>query len=113
MAIYELRTYTLYVGKLNEAIDIYLNYGWPAIKKYEKNLIKYFIGDIGALNQIIHVWQFDDDNHRREVWKKIFSDEDFLKFASKLLLELNPQITNIFSIDCGSFFTKDLARVIA
>tara|TARA_B100000287_G_scaffold424207_1_gene468492 strand:- start:896 stop:1234 length:339 start_codon:yes stop_codon:yes gene_type:complete len=83
MSIYELRTYTLYVGKLNEAIDIYLNYGWPAIKKYEKNLIKYFIGDIGALNQIIHVWQFDDDNQRREIWKKIFSDEDFLIFASK------------------------------
>ena len=83
MSIYELRTYTLYVGKLNEAIDIYLNYGWPAIKKYEKNLIKYFIGDIGALNQIIHVWEFDDDNHRREIWKKIFSDEDFLIFASK------------------------------
>ena len=83
MAIYELRTYTLYVGKLNEAIDIYLNYGWPAIKKYEKNFIKYFIGDIGALNQIIHLWQFDNDNHRREVWNKIFSDEEFLKFASK------------------------------
>tara|TARA_B100000131_G_C18067667_1_gene593219 strand:- start:344 stop:682 length:339 start_codon:yes stop_codon:yes gene_type:complete len=83
MSIYELRTYTLYVGKLNEAIDIYLNYGWPAIKKYEKNLIKYFIGDIGALNQIIHVWQFDDDKQRREIWKKIFSDEDFLIFASK------------------------------
>ena len=77
MSIYELRTYTLYVGKLNRAIDIYLNYGWPAIKKYEKNLIKYFIGDIGALNQIIHVWQFDDDKQRREIWKKFFQMKTF------------------------------------
>ena len=58
MSIYELRTYTLYVGKINDAKEIYLNYGWPAIKKYKKNLVKYFIGDLGALNQIIHIWQF-------------------------------------------------------
>ena len=83
MSIYELRIYTLYVGKLNDAKDIYLNYGWPAIKKYEKNLVKYFIGDIGALNQIIHIWQFEDDNKRREIWKKIYSDDDFIKFATK------------------------------
>ncbi len=83
MSIYELRIYTLYVGKLNEAKVIYLNFGWPAIKKYEKNLLKYFIGDVGALNQIIHIWQFDNDKQRRDIWEKIYSDEDFLKFASK------------------------------
>ena len=83
MSIYELRIYTLYVGKLNDAKDIYINYGWPAIKKYEKNLVKYFIGDIGALNQIIHIWQFEDDNKRREIWNKIYSDDDFIKFANK------------------------------
>ena len=86
MSIYELRIYTLYVGKLNDAKDIYLNYGWPAIKKYEKNLVKYFIGDIGALNQIIHIWQFEDDNKRREIWNKIYSDNDFIKFAKELNL---------------------------
>tara|TARA_B100000965_G_scaffold356989_1_gene335315 strand:- start:747 stop:1058 length:312 start_codon:yes stop_codon:yes gene_type:complete len=83
MSIYELRIYTLYVGKINDAKEIYLNYGWPAIKKYEKNLVKYFIGDLGALNQIIHIWQFENDNNRRDVWNKIYADEEFLKFAVK------------------------------
>ena len=83
MSIYELRMYTLYVGKINEAKEIYQNYGWPAIKKYEKYLIKYFIGDVGALNQIIHLWKFNDDNHRRMVWEQIYSDKSFLNFASK------------------------------
>ena len=36
MSIYELRIYTLYVGKINEAKEIYQNHGWPAIKKYEE-----------------------------------------------------------------------------
>ena len=81
--IFELRTYTLHVGKLSKAIQFYEEHGWPDLKKYKKNIVRYYIGDIGALNQIIHVWQFEDDNSRRETWKKIFADEDFIKFASE------------------------------
>ena len=83
MAIYELRTYTLFVGKLQEASEIYKKLGTPWINKFKKNLVNYYLGDIGALNQIIHIWKFEDDNERRELWKQIFSDEDFIKFASK------------------------------
>ena len=36
MNIFELRTYTLHVGKLNEAIQIYNDLGWPALEKYKK-----------------------------------------------------------------------------
>jgi len=57
--------------------------GWPALKKYKANIIRYYIGDVGALNQIIHVWQFEDDNNRRELWKIIYNDKDFIKFASE------------------------------
>ena len=83
MNIFELRTYTLHVGKLGQAIQIYNELGWPALKKYNENIVKYFIGDVGALNQIIHVWQFEDDNNRRELWKTIYADKDFIKFASE------------------------------
>ena len=83
MKIFELRTYTLHVGKLSSAIKIYKELGWPALKKYNANIIRYYIGDVGALNQIIHVWQFEDDNSRRELWKIIYNDKDFIKFASK------------------------------
>ena len=83
MNIFELRTYTLHVGKLSKAIGIYQDLGWPALQKYKKNIIRYYIGDVGALNQIIHVWQFEDDNSRRELWKIIYKDKDFIKFASE------------------------------
>jgi len=82
VALYELRTYTLYVGKMKDAIDIYTTLGWPAIQKYEDKLVGYFTGDVGALNQIVHLWKFDDDMDRRRVWEKIYADEDFLKFAA-------------------------------
>ena len=81
--IFELRTYTLHVGKLSKAIEVYQDLGWPALQKYKKNIIRYYIGDVGALNQIIHVWQFEDDNARRELWKIIYNDKDFMKFATE------------------------------
>ena len=83
MNIFELRTYTLHVGKLSKAIEVYKDLGWPALQKYKKNIIRYYIGDVGALNQIIHIWQFEDDNARRELWKIIYKDKDFIKFATE------------------------------
>ncbi len=83
MSIYELRTYTIYVGKMKQATEIYEKYGSIWLKKYKKNLINYFIGDIGAMNQIIHIWKFENEEQRRKLWNKIFSDEDFESFAKK------------------------------
>ena len=33
MALYELRTYQVYVGKMKDAMAAYQDYGWPAIQK--------------------------------------------------------------------------------
>ena len=84
MPIYELRTYTLAVGKMAEAVEAYETLGWPALSKIEDGrLIGYFTGDIGAMNQIIHVWKFADDADRRDFWAKVFADEGFMAFAAK------------------------------
>lgn len=84
MAIYELRTYTFKVGKLGEAISLYENEAWPALQKYEDYLVGYFTGDIGGLNQLIHMWKFADDTDRRTFWETLFKDADFMAFAAKL-----------------------------
>ena len=44
MALYEMRTYTLYVGKMAEAQKLYTELGFPALKKggHDKNLVGYF-----------------------------------------------------------------------
>ncbi len=83
MPLYELRTYTLYVGKLNEAIEHYKTLGWKVFRKHEDLLVGYFLGDAGAMNQIIHVWRFEDDAARRAFWKELYADPDFAAFAEK------------------------------
>ncbi len=86
MALYELRTYTLYVGKLDEVVKHYQELGWPAMQKggYDKKLVGYFTMDVGALNKLVHLWKFDDDADRRNHWDRLFKDDDFMAFAKKI-----------------------------
>jgi hypothetical protein len=84
MAIYELRTYSVIVGKMSDVISHYKNEGWPALSKHPQKLVGYFTGDVGAINELIHVWKFDDDADRRAFWAGVFADPDFLAFAAKI-----------------------------
>jgi len=70
MALYEMRTYTLYVGKMAEAQKLYTELGFPALKKggHDKNLVGYFVADTGMINQLVHIWKFKDDGDRRAHW---------------------------------------------
>lgn len=86
MALYELRTYTLYVGKMGEAVKLYQQFGYPAIEKggFHKKLVGYFQGDTGVINQLVHLWKFDDDADRRKHWAGLFASSDFIDgFAAK------------------------------
>jgi hypothetical protein len=86
MAIFELRTYTLYVGKMSEAVKHYSESGWPALQKggFDAKLVGYFTTDVGTINQLVHLWRFEDDADRRDFWSRLFSDDGFMTFAGKL-----------------------------
>ncbi len=86
MAIYELRTYTLHVGKMAEAFKLYTEFGYPALEKggFDKKLMGYFHADTGMINQLVHMWKFDDDADRRAFWASLFSYAPFIEgFAAK------------------------------
>ena len=85
MAIYELRTYTFHVGKLAEAVKLYDTQGWPALEKLAAgHLVGYFTGDVGAMNQLVHLWRFEDDADRRAFWARVYADAGFQAFGAKL-----------------------------
>jgi hypothetical protein len=86
MALYELRTYTLHVGKMAEAVKLYQEFGFPALQKggQDKKLVGYFQSDTGTINQLVHLWKFDDDADRRTHWAGLSANKDFVEgFASK------------------------------
>jgi NIPSNAP len=58
----------------------------PALKKgsHDKKLLGYFQADTGTINQLLHLWKFDDDADRRKHWAGVFANKDFVEgFASK------------------------------
>jgi hypothetical protein len=76
MTVYEMRTYTLHVGKMAEAVKLYTELGYPALQKggQNKKLIGYFQADTGMINQLVHLWKFTDDAdrraHCRSIWQQ-------------------------------------------
>jgi hypothetical protein len=80
MALYELRTYTLRVGAMAEAVKLYQELGFPALQRdgQDKKLVGYFQAEL------VHLWKFDDDTDRRAHWASVSSNKDFVEgFASK------------------------------
>lgn len=61
--IFEMRTYTIKIGKLSEYINHFKIVGMPIISKYAQ-LISYQHTESGELNQIIHIWSYNDLNER-------------------------------------------------
>ena len=57
MALYELRTCTLYVGKMAEATKLYTELGYTTLEKggHHKKLVGYFQGATGTINQLVHM----------------------------------------------------------
>ncbi len=85
MAIFELRTYTAYVGKMGEVTKLYQEEGWPALEKggFAKKLVGFFVSDVGTINQLVHLWRFEDDADRRNFWSTLYANGPFMAFAAK------------------------------
>ena len=63
--IYEMRTYTLKPGMVND-YEARFAEGLPHREKYSK-LGAFWHTEFGPLNQVVHVWPYDDLNQRMEV----------------------------------------------
>src|SRR5437867_13225204 len=90
MTVYEMRTYTLQVGKMAEAVKLYTEFGYPPLQKggQDKKLIGYFQADTGMINQLVHLWKFDDDADRRAHWPSVFANKDFVEAFAVLFRPL-------------------------
>ena len=72
--IYEVRTYTLRPGTVSE-FESRFEKRHPYREKHSK-LGAFWHSDMGPLNQVIHVWEYDDLNHRAEAREAANQDPD-------------------------------------
>ena len=70
--IHEFRTYDLTSGSLNQ---FYENTAPLIDKRVEYSpLIGYFHTEVGPLNRVLHIWEYDDLKHRSDVRSKVVAD---------------------------------------
>ena len=86
--IYELRTYRTHYQKSPEWLS-HFRAVLPARQEYSK-LVSVWSSDVGSLNQLVHLWVYDDLNQRAQVRTRVLEDsrwQDYLARSVPLLQE--------------------------
>jgi hypothetical protein len=77
------RTYNLKPLKLGKWLALYEEAALPVQLKYLGNLIGFFQSEIGTLNQVVHLWGFDDLNERQRRRAEMAKDPAWLDFLRR------------------------------
>lgn len=104
--IVDHRTYTTYPGKLAAFLKVYEEKGLPLQLKYLKNMVGWYTSmDIGPLNQVVHIWAYDDLKDRADKRAELQADPEwaaYLQEAMPYLMSMENKIlspTSFFDLD--------------
>lgn len=81
----ELRTYTFHPGKLPEFMRVYEQEGLEVQKRILGRMVGYFTTDIGMLNQVVHLWGYEDLKDRSERRALLAADKGWQGYLAKIL----------------------------
>ncbi len=77
------RTYTFKPLKMAKWLALYEEYGLPVQTKYLGNLIGFFQTEVGTLNQVVHLWGFDDLGERQRRRAEMAKDPGWHEFMRR------------------------------
>jgi hypothetical protein len=94
--IIDHRTYTLIPGKLPGFLKFYEEVGFPIQTKYLGDPIGWYVSmDIGELNQVVHMWGYEDIADRAARRAKLAADPawgDYLKEGMTYMQKMENKI---------------------
>ena len=99
----EQRTYTLHPGKVREYLALYEAEGLAIQLRVLGRMVGYYSTEIGALNQVVHLWAFTDLVERQERRAQLLVEPDFRAYVAKILPLLVSQTSQILTP--APFFT--------
>jgi hypothetical protein len=91
--IIDHRTYTVQHGRMKEYLALFEEHGLPVQQRHLGGLMGYYQSAIGPLNQLIHLWRYEDlaDMERRRAARD--ADPDWAAYlkrsAGMVLLQEN------------------------
>jgi len=81
--IHELRTYTIHPVKFKDFVALTAKVGIKLRTKHSK-LAGYWTTEIGELNQVVHLWEYENFDHRTRVRAAVAKDKAWnTKFLSR------------------------------
>jgi hypothetical protein len=83
--IVEERIYTAIPGKAQEYVRMYQEEGLAIQRPILGNLLGYFTSEIGTLNQIVHLWAYQDLADRAARRTKLLSDPRWKAYSAKVV----------------------------
>ena len=81
----ELRTYTFHPGKLPEFLRAYEEEGLEVQKRILGNMVGYYTTEIGMMNQVVHMWGYDDLKEREVRRAALAADKTWRGYLAKVL----------------------------
>ncbi|MDM0117354.1 NIPSNAP family protein [Variovorax sp. J22R133] len=94
--IVEQRTYRVRPGSVREYLRTYEHEGGLALqRKYLGRLVGYFHTEFGALNQIVHLWAYDDLQDREARRAALSADPQWQEYAPKIFQFIEAQESKI------------------
>jgi hypothetical protein len=72
--IYELRTYQLVMGGVPRYLEIAQTRLLPVLAEHGLKPVGFWYTEIGTLNEVVHLWAYNDLNERTRLWKSWTSD---------------------------------------
>ena len=85
--IFDLRIYTLHPGKLPAWLKMYEQYGHPTQVKHCGEPVFYATSEVGTLNQVVHVWQYESQGEREKKRDALMADpafQDYLRRSAEM-----------------------------
>lgn len=79
--IVEERIYTCHCGKAQEYVRMYEQHGLAIQRPTLGNLLGYFTSELGALNQVVHLWAYVDMADRAARRARLLSDPAWTAYA--------------------------------
>ena len=95
--IYELRTYQLVFGGLPKYLEIAKTKLLPIIAEHGLKPAGFWYTEIGALNEVVHLWAFTDLNERQRCWGNWAKDPRRAEIGAELRQVIITQSNKILS----------------
>ena len=101
--IVEERTYTTHPGKWRDYLALYEAEGLAVQRRILGRMVGYYHTEIGELNQIVHLWAYEDLNEREQRRAALLADPTFKAYVARMLPLLQRQESRI--LRPAPFFT--------